>query len=372
MTKRITLTETDSRNQETTRCPAHAAVDLNSLSAVELFRLVQRKRRTILLATVGVALITAAIVFLIPNTYESEASLLPSGAQDKMADLKRLAGFGSLSAADENSSELFPEILRSRVIQDNVMAKRYSFAHDARSHTLKLADYFDQDNPDKLRAAINHITYISLDKKTGVIDIAVETEYPELSKAVLEAYLEELESFNLHTRRSAARDNATYLGRQIEQTRQEMAQAENELESYQEANRNWLEGSSPDLLNTIARLQREVEIQNRKYLYLTQEYEIAKLATQKDVPIVRILDSPSLPVEKTSPKRALIILAMGVVAFLSTCLGVVLFELMRSSGLMIHTESDGTENSDRSDRLAQISSSLRRTERATATEKVSI
>ena len=370
MTKRITLSETDSHYQETARHPAHAAVDLNALNAVELFRLVQRKRRTILLSTVGIVLITAVIVLLIPNKYESEASLLPSGAQDKMADLKRLAGFGSMSAADENSSELFPEILRSRAIQDNVLDKRYSFTYDARHYTLKLDNYFDQDNPDKLRAALNDITYISLDKKTGVIDIAVETEYPELSKAVLETYISELESFNLHTRRSAARDNATYLGRQIEQTRQEMAKAEDEMESYQAANRNWLEGSSPDLLKTIARLQREVEIQNKKYLYLTQEYEIAKLDAQRDVPIVRILDSPSLPVEKTGPKRALIILAMGLVAFISTCLGVVLLELMRSSGQMIHTGSDDTTDTDRSDIFAQIRSSLRRTEKTTATEEV--
>jgi uncharacterized protein involved in exopolysaccharide biosynthesis len=289
-----------------------------------------------------------------------------------MADLKRLAGFGAMSAADENSSELFPEILRSRAIQDDVLDKRYNFTHDAKLYTIKLGDYFDQDNPDKLRAAINDITYISLDKKTGVIALAVETEYPELSKAVLESYIAELESFNLHTRRSAARENATYLGRQIEQTRQEMAKAEDELESYQSANRNWLEGSSPDLLKTIVRLQREVEIQNKKYLYLTQEYEIAKLDAQRDVPIVRILDRPSLPVEKTGPKRTLIILAMGLVAFLATCFGVVLIEVMRLSGKVVHTGSGITEDTDRHDKLARISSSLLRTEKGPVTEEVNI
>lgn len=370
MSKRITLTETD--HHTVARPTPQGFGDLHSMSAIELVRIANRNRRLIIWSTLAVVILTTAIVLIIPNKYASQASLLPSGAQDKMADLKRLAGFGSLSATDENSSELFPEILRSRSIQDSVLATRFRFSHNAHPYTLRLSEYFDQENPDKLRSALNDITSVALNKKTGVIEISVETKYPELSRQVLASYLSELESFNLLTRRSAARENATYLGRQIEQTRLEMTRAEDELESYQASNRNWLEGSSPDLLKTIARLQREVEIQNKKYLYLTQEYEIAKLDAQKDVPIVRVLDSPSLPVEKSSPKRALIILTLGILAALLSSFGVVLRELAKGTSELVGSSRVSPGLPAGHDRFGERTDLLQHTDKSYATEELKV
>ncbi len=377
MTKRITFTESDNTQASAEK---NATTDGGSsgralpptYTAIDLVRLMLKRRRTIIGVTLAVCIVAAGLLLLIPNKYLSEASLLPSGSQDKMADLKRLAGFGSMSLTDENSSELFPEILRSRSIQDSVLSKRYHFAHNAKPMTVRLAEYFDQESPDKLRDALNDVTYISLDKKTGVIDIAVETKYPDLSRQILSAYLSELESFNLIARRSAARDNAQYLGRQIDRTKIEMAAAEDSLESYQASNRNWLEGSSPDLLKTIARLQREVEIQNKKYLYLTQEYEIAKLDAQKDVPIMRILDEPSLPVEKSSPKRGLLLLTIGLVTLLGTIFWMVAVDIWRKR-MSEHRDQEIEDlTADLSQAFPSVGRVLGRTDKVAEPEKVSV
>ncbi len=377
MTKRITFTESDSTNTSAERqTSSEGATSGRGLppayTAIELARLLLKRRRTIIGVTLAVCVIAMGLLLLIPNKYLSEASLLPSGSQDKMADLKRLAGFGSMSLTDENSSELFPEILRSRSIQDSVLAKRYHFAHNAKPITLKLAEYFDQESPDKLRGALNDVTYIALDKKTGVIDIAVETKYPDLSRQILTAYLSELESFNLFARRSAARDNAQYLGRQIDRTMVEVAAAEDSLESYQASNRNWLEGSSPDLLKTIARLQREVEIQNKKYLYLTQEYEIAKLDAQKDVPIMRVLDQPSLPVEKSSPKRGLLLVTIGLVTLLGTIFWVVAVDIWRKRMSEHRDQEIEGLTADLTQVFPSVGRVLGRTDKVTEPEKVSV
>lgn len=370
MTKRITLTE--SNDQTPLREPIVERSTTPTFTATELLHLLLRKRRRIVAITCVVTLLAAAILFMLPNQYQSDAKLLPSGAQDKMADLKRLAGFGSMSASDENSSELFPEILRSRTIQDSVLAKRYNFTHNAKPYTLKLDQYFDRENPDKLRGKLNDITYVGLDKKTGVIDISVETEYPELSREILATYLAQLESFNLYTRRSAARENAIYLGRQIDQNRIEMAAAEDSLESYQASNRNWLEGSSPDLLKTIARLQREVEIQNKKYLYLTQEFEIAKLDAQKDVPIMRVLDEPSLPVEKTGPKRALLLVTILLMTGLTSCFGMAAAELWRKRVTNRQDPELGRLSEEFNSAFPTVSRVLLRVEKSAETEEVKV
>ena len=66
----------------------------------------------------------------------------------------------------------------------------------------------------------------------------------------------------------------------------------------------------------LGRHKRNIEINSQTYLLLREQYEMARLTAQKDVPIVRILDMPSLPTLKSSPRRTIIIILSGMVAFI--------------------------------------------------------
>ncbi len=288
------------------------------------------KRKNWIIAFVGtVMVITAVILLLIPNKYTSVAVILPSGAVDKMSQLKELAGISSMMMSDENSSELFPVILRSQLVSDAVLGKKYSFVHDSQPMTLTLQEYFKETNPDKLRRALARMTSIATDKKTGVITVGVETEYPAFSQQILTQYLDELESFNLHKRRSQAKEKAKYLARQLEKIKRDLEAAEDSLEHFQLANRDWASSTDPEIIKMLSRLQREVELQSKTYLFLQQEYQIAKLDAQKDVPIVRILDAPTLPIEKSGPKRRVTLLIIGMLAFFAALAFIVVWEALR-------------------------------------------
>jgi len=273
--------------------------------------------------------LAALITLLIPNKYSSVATILPSAGPDKMAELKSLAGLGNLTGQEENSSELYPVILASQTIRDAVSGEPYTLEDDGESKTVLLADYFGQTNPDKLREALATVTSVASDKKTGVITIAVETRYPALSQAILTRYLNELESFNLHKRRSQAKERAVYLSRELAQQKSELEAAEDSLGAFQSLNRDWMGSSDPETGKLMARLKRVVDTRAQTYFYLTQEYEIAKLDAQKDVPVVRILDNPTLPTRKSSPKRALIVVMVGMVAFFGVLSGVIVAEAIR-------------------------------------------
>ena len=162
------------------------------------------------------------------------------------------------------------------------------------------------------------ITRISADKKTGVVTLSVETTVPELSQAVAGQYLAQLEDFNRHQRRSQARENADYLNRQMAQTKTELETAEDELQVFRQYNSDWPVSSDAGLVKELSRLQRAVEVKTQTYLYLSREYESAQLEAQKDIPIVSILDKPSLPTVKSGPHRSIIVLLAGGVAFMGT------------------------------------------------------
>ena len=58
-------------------------------------------------------------------------------------------------------------------------------------------------------------------------------------------------------------------------------------------------------------LYHETKIQEAVYGMLTTEYESAKIEEAKEIPTVKVLDSPSWPERKSSPRRTLIVL-MGM------------------------------------------------------------
>ena len=82
----------------------------------------------------------------------------------------------------------------------------------------------------------------------------------------------------------------------------------------------------PELGVELVRLKREVEIQNTLFVFLTQQYEEAKIKEAKDTPTIQVLDYPQKPFQKSAPKRVIILI---ICLFISTFVNV-LFILYRS------------------------------------------
>lgn len=278
----------------------------------------------------GVIFLTAAYIFLTPNMYRSTATILPSGQPDKLSAMKELAGLTNITgSAEENSSQLFPIILRSNQVKDALAEKSFAFATSGKPQTITLADYLGEENPDYLRGAIDRITDISADKKTGVITVSIETKYPELSQQILTQMLAELENFNLYKRKSQAASREKYLARELITREQELKESETELQNFQSVNRDWYGSSDPEILRTLADLQRSIEIKSKTYIFLKEQYEIARLDVQKDVSVVAILDPPSLPTIKSGPFRVKTILISGIMAFFMAMFLVALMDFIR-------------------------------------------
>ncbi len=268
-----------------------------------------RSGRIITILTAG-AVITVVILLLIPNKYTSTASIMPTGTQDQLSSLKNLAGLSGLIPNDENSSELFPDILASRLVADVVLHRAYVVPSDDGADTVVLSDYFGEENPDKLRQELSAARSIRSDASTGIIRLAVETTRPQLSQMIVQAHLDALDRFNRFTRRSKAGEQAKYLAAELIDQEIKLRLVEDSLKRVQTENRNWASTTNPDLQFELRRLERSVEINSQVYLVLRKEFELARLEAAKDVPLLQLLDAPSLPIEKSGPKRLLILIAV--------------------------------------------------------------
>lgn len=88
----------------------------------------------------------------------------------------------------------------------------------------------------------------------------------------------------------------------------ELIELNTQLENLDNGNNNFtmIPGFSdvPDLGLKLGRLIRDVEVQNKLYAFLTQQYEEAKIKEAKDTPTVQVLDYAILPQLKYKPSRA--------------------------------------------------------------------
>lgn len=314
MNRRISITRKESEYSSAVQGDPFGDVELN---LIEFLRSLVRRKKMITVIVVSVMILAAGLVLLTPNIYRSDASILPSGSVDRIAELKSFAGLGGKITGDENSSELFPVILKSRVIMDAVLSKNYSYTEKETEKTVTLAEYFGTDNRDELYTCLDRTVSIDYDKKNGVIRLSVATEFPALSQAILNAFIEELENFNLYKRRSRAKENVGYLDRQLAENEASLEEARNNLEAFQKQNQNWAGSTNPEIIRAISQLQLAVELNTQSYLYLNQEHELARREVQNDLPIIRILDNPSLPSKKAGPHRKLTVMIAGVLAFLT-------------------------------------------------------
>lgn len=314
--------EANRGHQPSTDQPHQRDIEINPM---DFLRQLRQRRLLIAAVVLGAMLITAVVMVLTPNSYRSYASILPSGSRDQLSGLMEIAGqfgVGSIGSADENSSSLYPSILRSDLVRSGVLGKKYEVKGERGRRTLALRDYFETEDPSKMRAALSKITSVNEDKKLGIIDLNVETIHPELSQAVLREYLSQLETYLRFKRRSQARENEAYLVVQQKARGEELVHAEDNLQQFMQVNRNWNSSSDPQLQTELARFKRLLEVRAKTYLLLTQQLELARLEVQKDIPIVRVLDEPSLPSVKSGPRRTFTTLLVGCLTFLLvvTCL----------------------------------------------------
>jgi uncharacterized protein involved in exopolysaccharide biosynthesis len=298
---------------------------LNSL--ISFTRLMIRNSKLIGGITFAAILIAIVFTLVVPYRFTSTATILPSGKRDNFSALRELAGFGGSSFdLSENSSALFPEIIKSNQIRDAVVNATYRYKDGDETKTMNLKEFFKTDNPELFRDALGAITAVSTDIVTGIITISVETEYPDLSQAIVRQTIAELGNFNLNIRRSQAKDSERYLAREMRARQQELEQAELNLEEFQNANRGWYDSSDPEILSTLARLKRDIEINSTAYILLREQHELARLGVQKDIPVVSILDPPSYPTIKSWPRRKIIVISTALIVFFLTIILVLLWD----------------------------------------------
>jgi len=309
---------------------------ISPLTLAEAFDVIIHRLKFIALFSIAGAVCAALIVILIPNKYTAESTILPtvndfqSGGMLSLPDGIPGMEMMGISLGQKSLSNLYPEILTSRMLAEKVLRTDYKYSRDDQPVSQSLYDYFETDNPDIAYEELLGISSIGHDKKTGVVTVSVTTENPELSALVANCFIGSLDDFNKHQRQTGAGLNRAFIENRINETNLELRLAEENLRQFRENNLNYYSSTDPELMMMHDRLLREVEVKNQVYLTLMQQFEIESIQAKKELPIIQVLDRARPPSRKSGPARAKTTLLGFLAGIIISCIAVILDHQMRN------------------------------------------
>lgn len=288
--------------------------------------LIRRWRLIAGLALAGAVL--AAVVLLIQRpVYTGKATFTPETSQTLslaggLAGLAGLAGqFGIAAPSSSVSPDFFARVLHSReILRATLQAEFPDPASDRRGSRRALLDILHvkgKTPEERLQEGTRQLekrTEAEIDRRTGVLTLAVEMPSPELAAAVANLMVEQLNRFNLERRQSQSREERRFSGDRLATAERELRAAEQAHLAFLQRNRVFSE--SPLLNFEANRLSREVQLKQEVFLTLTKSYEQARISEVRDTPVLTVIDSAVPPIQRTRPRRTLGVLIALLVSSL--------------------------------------------------------
>jgi uncharacterized protein involved in exopolysaccharide biosynthesis len=263
-------------------------------------------------------LLTALVTLFLPNYYRSEARLLPVESKGIGGNLGGLASaaaaFGVSVPGGDSSDANFVDVLNSRWLREQLLQTEFHYHIRSwrfgmeRLEKGTLYAYLEAKNMDRAVGEVAKVLASSRDLKSKVISISAETRSPELSQLIVQRAGKLLEVFLQDKGRTRGGAKATFAEARLVEARREMDEAEDILRRFLEGNRNYLTSGDPAVRLKGSRLETELRLRQQLVSAIAMNREQALLEEKNDIPILNVLDSGNLPIEKSKPARSVMVL----------------------------------------------------------------
>jgi uncharacterized protein involved in exopolysaccharide biosynthesis len=143
-----------------------------------------------------------------------------------------------------------------------------------------------------------------------------------LAEQLVLSFLDEVNQFNLETRRSQAASERTFTEQRVQEVRHELRRAEDDLQRFLQRNRDYR--NSPQLTFEQDRLAREVAVRQALYTTLSQALEKAKIEEVRDTPVITVVERPEMPAKPDGRgllRKGLLALVVGTAIGVGFVLG---------------------------------------------------
>lgn len=336
--------------------------------------------RSLILVPVAAVLLAYAATYLVKPLYTAGTTFLPPQQQQSMA-ASALSSLGALagisSGASKSPAEQFVALMNSVTVQDRLI-DRY-----------KLMALYDEPLRFKAREALAKRSAFDIGKKDGLISIAVQDTDPQRAAAIANDYVAELRRMTATLAISEAQQRRVFFEGRMAQAKDKLVAAQTTLqesgfslgalrsepkaaaEAYASLRaqlttaqirlqmlRSSMAESSPELMQVkaaVTTLQekinaleanaapddtrqgdyvskyREFKYEETLFEQMARQYEIARVDEAREGALIQVVDAATPPERRSSPKRVMIALGVGLATFLLYAVALVVRGRWRAS-----------------------------------------
>ena len=261
--------------------------------------------------------IAALWATLRPLTYTASASFVPQANDTRASNLVSLAGQFGISLSPGGSSrspDFYRSLLTSKALLDAIARDTFS-VEELNGQRVSFVDLFEiegdlkSERLEEGRTRLVELLETSVDNSTGIVSVAIATEWPSVSHAIITALVDGVHAFNQRVRQDEAGAERAFVEGRHKVVSAELLAAEDSLEAFLMRNRQF--ERSPELVFRHDRLEREVQSRQQVLTSLTQSYEEARIRELRNTPVITLVEVPALPALH-DPRRRVLFGLLGV------------------------------------------------------------
>ena len=353
--------------------------DNDEIDLIALAKTLWNGRRTIIKYTVICAVFGLVLALITPKEYTSSTVMVPqtSGTSSSMGSLSSLASLAGVNLSSLGSSEtlsidVYPQIISSVPFQLELMNTKFQFQEldqpvtlydyyteyakpgvlaSAKKYTIGLPRvilkalkpttdnrqpitdnrHLTTDNrqlttdskllslteeQEEIRKQLSENIVLEINENEGYLSLSATFHEAALSAQITQKALEMLQDYVTRYKLEKASDQFDFIQERYTETKNEFENIQETLARFRDRNKNM---STAIAQTEEERLQSEYDIAFSVYSELASQLELARIQVKEDTPILTVIEPVTVPIEKSSPNRPLI-LFMGF--FLGALLGV--------------------------------------------------
>ena len=316
------------------------------IDIIDLIKKLYKSKKLIVLITIIFSSIGIATALLLPVKYNSTTVFITQNQESGSSSLSGVASLvginlGSGSFGSEIPSTMYPQIIESvkfkRLLLNQIIDKKNNLTLKKFIIEYYSIDEIEEKEIDDLGMTITEekcfeilsedILNVNINQKDGFVSINAELSVAEYSAIIAKFSREILQNIIIENKIETARQNLIFSEGQLIEKKKEFDEIYSKLAFFADSNLNSVNSF---VLNEKNKLESEFQIISAVVEEISKQVEQAKLQLKKDTPVFSTIQEAVIPIKKSSPKRAQLVIIFGFLGLIASSIIVLIREPLKN------------------------------------------
>lgn len=341
-------------------------INEDEIDLVEIVKKLWKNRKFILKVTIVFAVLGFIVAISTPNVYTASCTMVPQTGQKStggsLGGLAAMAGInlGNMSSGEVLSPNVYPKIMTNINFQKELMYSKFHF--QGIKEPITLYDFYTDKKYQKFNLTgsikkytiglpgviintirgkktaetksdtfaiqtitateisvielINQNLSLSFNSKDGFISLSANMSEPRVAAELAQKSQELLQKYITEFKVEKVESNLVFVERSFDEAKKNFENKQAELARFRDANKSF---SSAMARTQEEKLSSEYNLLLGIYTELAKQKEQAKISVTETTPILTVIEPVVVPIKKSKPSRAMILI---IFTFLGFILGV--------------------------------------------------